>query len=213
MNPGGQPTRIDADVGYGPSTPGGTNGTNVGIVVPGGHGLPYPTGLGPNGNAAAFINNGLIGSHVLPMSQPQRIDKVQQFRPKAPGRKATISRSPSAISMSAITTMPKNDDFANNDWQAYAGYGPASNNNGTHGAALPQNLFTGSFGTGDFINGLGGKQPAAQGPGLQPLFGAELPAGPGQSATTDDPRLQCGLLQSGLYRRLSHANVGRPIPR
>ena len=28
---------IDVDVGYGPSTPGGTNGTNLGITVPGGH--------------------------------------------------------------------------------------------------------------------------------------------------------------------------------
>ena len=68
LNPGGRLSSMDSDVGYGPSTPGGTNATNVGIVVPGGHALPYPTGLGPNGNAAAFINNGLIGSHVLPMS-------------------------------------------------------------------------------------------------------------------------------------------------
>lgn len=45
------------------------------------------------------------------------------------------------------------DDFSNNQWQAFAGYGPASNNNATHGAALPQNLFTGSFSTADFING------------------------------------------------------------
>ena len=40
LNPGGKLSSIDADVGYGPSTMGGTNGTNLGITLPGGHNLP-----------------------------------------------------------------------------------------------------------------------------------------------------------------------------
>ena len=155
--PGGKLSSIDADVGYGPSTPGGTNGTSLGITVPGGHNLPYPTGLGPNGNSAAFIDNGLIGSHVLPMTSQQRFDRVQQFNAE------TIWTGNDHFRIAAgyqyvgdHDNAHSRDDFTNNQWQAYAGYGPASNNNGTHGAALPQNLFTQSFGTADFINGFGG---------------------------------------------------------
>jgi len=158
LNPGGQLSSIDVDVGYGPSTPGGTNGTNVGITVPGGHTLPFPTGLGPNGNAAAFINNGLIGSHVLPIGQNNRIDKVQQIKVEGTWKENDDFQITFGYQYVGEHNNARNyDDFANNDWQAYAGYGPASNNNGTHGAALPQNLFTGSFSTGsDFINGWGG---------------------------------------------------------
>ena len=158
LNPGGQLSSIDVDVGYGPSTPGGTNGTNVGITVPGGHTLPFPTGLGPNGNAAAFINNGLIGSHVLPIGQNNRIDKVQQIKVEGTWKENDDFQITFGYQYVGEHNNARNyDDFANNDWQAYAGYGPASNNNGTHGAALPQSLFTGSFSTGsDFINGWGG---------------------------------------------------------
>jgi TonB-dependent receptor len=158
LNPGGQLTSIDVDVGYGPSTGPGTNGTNVGIVVPGGHALPYPTGLGPNGNSAAFINNGLMGSHVLPIGQNNRIDKVQQIRFEGTWKESDDFQITFGYQYVGEHDNARNyDDFANNDWQAYAGYGPASNNNGTHGAALPQNLFNGSFSAGsDFINGWGG---------------------------------------------------------
>jgi len=158
LNPGGQLSSIDVDVGYGPSTPGGTNGTNVGITVPGGHALPFPTGIGPNGNAALFINNGLIGSHVLPISQPNRVDKVQQIKVEGAWKESDDFQITFGYQYVGEHDNARTyDDFANNDWQAYAGYGPASNNNGTHGAVLPQNLFTGSFSTGsDFINGWGG---------------------------------------------------------
>jgi len=58
-------------------------------------------------------------------------------------------------------TLAGYDDFANNDWQAYAGYGPASNNPG--GVALDQGLFSNSFSTANFISGFanGNKLPPA----------------------------------------------------
>jgi iron complex outermembrane receptor protein len=157
LNPGRRLSSIDADVGYGPSTPGGTNGNNLGIMVPGGHNLPYPTGIGPGGNAAAFINNGLIGSHVLPITAQQRLDRVQQFRAEATWTEGEHFHITAGFQFVGDHDNARNyDDFANNDWQAYAGYGPASNNIGVHGAALPQNLFAGSFSTSDFVNGFGG---------------------------------------------------------
>ena len=108
------------------------------------------------------------------------------------------------------------DDFANNQWQAYAGYGPASNNNGTHGAALPQNLFTGSFGTARFHQRL-----CAAATNLPPnvlAFNAysvlNYLQGLGNPADHDHSRLQCRLLQSGLYRHLSRSPMWpAPIPR
>jgi TonB-dependent receptor len=157
LNPGGKLSSTDVDVGYGPSTAGGINGANLGIAVPGGHNLPFPTGFGPNGNAAALINNGLIGSHVLPMTSPQSFDRVQQFKVETTWTESDHVRITAGYQyVGDHDNAHSRDDFSNNQWQAYAGYGPASNNNGTHGAALPQNLFTESFSTGDFINGFGG---------------------------------------------------------
>jgi TonB-dependent receptor len=160
LNPGGKLGSIDADVGYGPSTPDGTFGSNIGLVLPGGHALPYPINYGPSSNMAALLNNGLIGSHVFPMSAPQRFNRVQQF--KAEGTWTESDRLKITAGYQFIgdhDNAQSHDDFSNNQWQAFAGYGPASNNNtvtDTHGAALPQNLFTQSFSTADFINGYGG---------------------------------------------------------
>ena len=158
LNPDRKLSSIDSDVGYGPSVPGNTtNATNVGIVVPGSHALPYPTGLGPNGNAAAFINNGLIGSHVFPMSSNQRFDQIRQFKGEAQWVESDKLKITAGYQyVGDHDNAQSHDDFANNQWQAFAGYGPASGNIGVHGAALPQNLFTGSFGTADFINGFSG---------------------------------------------------------
>lgn len=156
-NPGGKLSSIDADVGYGPSTPSGTNGTNLGITVPGGHALAYPTGFGPNGNSALFINNDLIGSHVLPMTSPQRLDRIVQVRAMADWTESDKLKITAGYQyVGDHDNAHGRDDFSNNQWQAFAGYGPASNNNGIHGAALPQSLFTQSFGTANFINGFGG---------------------------------------------------------
>jgi TonB-dependent receptor len=157
LNPGGQLSSLDADVGYGPSTPAGTNGTAVGIVVPGGHALPYPTGYGPGGNAAAFLTPNLIGSHVLPIVSQQRFDRVQQAKAEMVWRenedlKVTLGYQ----YVGDHDNVRVFNDFTNNQWQAYAGYGPASNNIGTHGVALPPGLFGGGFSTADFITGFSG---------------------------------------------------------
>ena len=106
LNPTGQLSSIDVDVGYGPSGPNGTcngpqvtcNGTSVGISGVGSNNLPYPTGIGPNGNAALFINNGLIGSHVLPMSSPARTrTRSTSSSCRALGRRTTQVQVRSAI--------------------------------------------------------------------------------------------------------------------
>jgi len=153
-NPGRNLTSLGADVGYGPSTPAGTNGVDTGVVVPGGHALAYPANFGPNGNQSLVINNGILGSHVLTMGVGAGTDKVQQIKAEAvwkEGDDFTIVAGYQYVGKHHNSS--SYDDFGNNDWQAYAGYGPASNNNGTHGVVLPQSLFTQSISTADFING------------------------------------------------------------
>jgi iron complex outermembrane receptor protein len=158
LNPGGQLTSIDMDVGYGPSAPGGTNGSNIGVMVNGATGLPVVTGYGPNGNAGAFINNGLIGSHVLPISSQQNLDTVNQAKLQGTWSEEHIKLKFGFQYVGNHDSLREEDTFANNNWQAYAGYGPASNNPG--GVVLPQSWFTGSFSTSNFIPGWSGNLPA-----------------------------------------------------
>ena len=91
------------------------------------------------------------------MSAPQRFDNVRQFKAEMNWVESDKLKVTAGYQyVGDHDNAQSHDDFANNQWQAFAGYGPASNNNGVHGAALPQNLFTGSFGTADFINGFSG---------------------------------------------------------
>ena len=105
-NPGGKLSSIDVDVGYGPSTPGGTNGTSLGITVPGGQTCPIRRAWGPTATAAAFINNGSDRQPCLSHDQPAT------FRPRAAVQggndldgERPFQASLPAINMSAIMTM------------------------------------------------------------------------------------------------------------
>jgi iron complex outermembrane receptor protein len=151
LNPGGQFSSIDSDVGYGPSAAGGTNGANVGIAGVGIGALPYPTSVGPNGNSAAFINNGIIGSHVFPIQSQQNVDRINQFKVQGTWKGDEAQLRFGFQYTDDKKDLAEYDTFTNNDWQAYAGYGPASNN--PNGIALPQSFFTGSFSTANFIRG------------------------------------------------------------
>jgi iron complex outermembrane receptor protein len=151
LNPGGQLSSLDSDVGYGPSSPGGTNGANVGIAGVGTNTLPYPTGFGPNGNQALFINNGIIGSHVFPITSQQNEDSINQFKVQGAWADDQLKFKYGLQFIHDTENLTEFDTFTNNDWQAYSGYGPASNNTG--GVALPQSFFTNSFSTSNFIHG------------------------------------------------------------
>jgi len=151
LNPGGELSSIDVDVGYGPSAAGGINGTNIGIAGVGAGALPYVTNYGPNGNASQFINNNLIGSHVLPITTQQNRDEINQFNLSGEYKGESLRIKFGVDFTQDKKDLSEYDTFTNNDWQAYAGYGPASNNPG--GVALNQSWFTNSFSTSNFING------------------------------------------------------------
>lgn len=163
LNPGGQFGDYSMDVGYGPSTPTGTNGNDIGIAVSpnDGHVLPYYTSWGPNGDQSRFLDASLIGSHVVVQISQQNRNLVNQARLEATWERDSL-RIVGGVHVEADHMKLTNyQDFANNQWQAYSGYGPASNNYYTSGAnaglpagvALPASLFTHSFSTANFIPG------------------------------------------------------------
>jgi TonB-dependent receptor len=151
LNPDGQLSQIDADIGYGNSTP---NVSTLGILVDGTHNLPYPVGYGPGSNASRFLDRGIIGSHVLVESSFKNSDTLNQF--KLQGRWADeqtkleygMQFTHDHVHLGQSTDLPYT-------WQMYAGYGPAPA--GTGGVApIPANLISGSYSTGsNFIHGWG----------------------------------------------------------
>jgi iron complex outermembrane receptor protein len=149
LNPGNQ-TSLDADVGYG----NGPNGAPIGIVVPGGKNLPYPTGFGPGGDAANFANPAFIGSHVLVESYNQNTDNLSQLKLEGSWHneqlkfKYGVQYTHDSEALRAFTDLPYT-------WQMYAGYGPPPVGSGGV-APIPANLISNTFGTGsNFINGWG----------------------------------------------------------
>jgi TonB-dependent receptor len=151
LNPdGASQAGLDADIGYG----NGPNGAPIGIVTPGGHNLPYPTGFGPGGDAANFANPAFIGSHVLVESYNQNTDTINQFKLEGSWHndqlkfKYGVQYTHDHEELRAFTDLPYT-------WQMYAGYGPAPV--GTGGVApIPAGLISSTFSTGSgFINGWG----------------------------------------------------------
>lgn len=151
LNPGGQYSTIDADVGYGPSGTGGTNGVNFGIVGIGAGQVPYPSAYGPGGNTAEYNEAAIIGSHVFPLYEPQNYDSLNQFKLDGTWTEDNLKLNFGVQYVNDHYRLKEYDDQQNDDWQAYAGYGPASNNAG--GVALPASLFTSTFSTSGFLNG------------------------------------------------------------
>ncbi len=197
LNPNHQYGALDVDVGYG-----GIWATDLGIVVPSGHGLPYPTSFGPGGDESKFINNGLIGSHVVPISTNVNLDAINQFKTQGTWEENDNLKFDFGFQyLAEHKNEAAYDTFENNNWQAYSGYGPASGS--SSGVELPQNLFTRSFSTDNFINGwANGKLPAqvlafSPYPVLNYLQGLN---GAGANDCCDPPPNELGRPFDGTYR-------------
>jgi iron complex outermembrane receptor protein len=151
LNPGGQLSERDADVGYGNSP---ALASTFGVIVPGGKNLPYPVGYGPSSNASQFLDPNIIGSHVLVEDYAQNTDTINQFKLQGTWSddnlkfKYGLQFTHEAQELAGFTDLPYT-------WQMYAGYGPPPI--GTGGIVpIPANLISGSYSTGgSFINGWG----------------------------------------------------------
>jgi len=167
LNPDGQVSNFDSDVGYGPSstTPealGYPNSfTGPSVIVPGGNSIPYESTFGPNGDKANVLglNPLVLGSHVFPIQYQHDDDYINQGQLAVTWHAgATKVNFGGQISVDHLHQWAY-DDFYNNGWQVFSGYGAPSGNPG--GVALPASLFSGGISTANFFPGWGGN-------GLQP---------------------------------------------
>ena len=146
LNPGGQLSQLDADVGYGSAA----TYNSLGIVVPGGENLPYPVNYGPAGNAASFTDPGIIGSHVMVIESKRNSDTINQFKLEGVWEddntklKYGVQFTHDAMAIRDYTDLPYT-------WQMYSGYGT-----GGGISPMPANLISSTFSTGPgFISGWG----------------------------------------------------------
>ncbi|HEV2440884.1 MAG TPA: TonB-dependent receptor, partial [Steroidobacteraceae bacterium] len=167
QNPDGQIAGYGQDVGFGPSGSGGDDGTCTiggvtttvgcngytgGIVDSGPNGLLYPTGIGPNDSGNAYVP-GIYGSHVVIIGTTYARDTVNQAKLDATWHHDSLKLNFGAQFVGDTRNSYSTTTFinGNNEWEAFAGYGPASHNSG--GVALPASLFPSSFSTANFIPG------------------------------------------------------------
>jgi outer membrane receptor protein involved in Fe transport len=156
LNPQGQFSSLDADIGYG--TGNGLNNNSTGILVPGGNTLASSTQIGPGGNASQFTNPALIGSHVFPIFTQENRDTVSQVKIQGNWTEDNFAFRFGAQYVSDHEHEEQFNDQQNNDWQAYAGYGSPSGS--STGVPIPASLLTGSFSTANFIPGYNGSLPS-----------------------------------------------------
>jgi iron complex outermembrane recepter protein len=149
LNPGGQLSQIDADIGYGNNA---ANNSTIGVVVNGSNNLPYPVGYGPGSNAARFLDPTIIGSHVLVEEIFPNTDSINQFKLQGSWFDDQ-TRINYGVQLTHDELKLRHYSDLPFTWQMYAGYGPA----GTGGVApIPANLISGSYATGaNFIRGWG----------------------------------------------------------
>lgn len=153
LNPDDHVSSYQMDVGYGASQAGGINSMTVGVVQPGGHKLPYYTGIGPNGDASQFLNTNIMGSHVMVATAQRNRNLVNQAKIEGQWKEEGLNVKFGANYVTDHYKINAYDDFTNNRWQIYSGYGPDSNNyfqSGPNagqpaGVHIPAKFFTGTI--------------------------------------------------------------------
>ena len=140
-----------ADIGYG-----GTLGFNMGVRVVGDSAdhLPEMTTFGPNGDTSRYLDPSIIGSHVLVRLKQENSDTLKQARFKFTWKEENVKVDLGLSYLDDNFTLQNTNSFANNYWQAYAGYGAPSGR--TSGVVVPEEIYSGRIKTSGFIPGFGG---------------------------------------------------------
>ena len=154
LNPGGEITSDNADVGYGFGI-----GPALGISIGGSsdNTLPVLHGYGPNGDGSRWADTSVIGSHVVVRQAQQNTDVVKQLRFAGSWEQDGFKIKAGGTYLEDHYKFQQSNTFVNNFWQAYPGYGPASGPNG--GVMVPASLFTEKVSTKNFIPGFDGALP------------------------------------------------------
>jgi TonB-dependent receptor len=116
--------------------------------------IPQMTGFGPNCNQAQVLNPADIGSHVLVRSFQQNTDTLKQGRFSVKWQQDDLQLDLGTSYVTDEFTLKNSNTFANNFWQAWAGYGPPSGR--TSGVVVPSNVYQGTISTAGFISGFSG---------------------------------------------------------
>ncbi|MDT8757719.1 TonB-dependent receptor [Sphingomonas psychrotolerans] len=154
LNPDGRVNSRGADVGYGFAI-----GPALGIAITGDSDEVIPSlhGYGVNGNAARWDDTSAIGSHVTVNIANKNTDTIKQGRLRAKWTQDDLTLTIGGSYLDDTFKFRSANTFANNFWQAYSGYGPASGTTG--GVAIPTSLYNGTVSTANFIPGFSGTLP------------------------------------------------------
>jgi len=150
----------NGDIGYG-----GALANNAGVQIGGNSSSNFPslTTYGPGGNQADFLNQSLIGSHVIVNQTQHNVDELKQFRLTGTWKQDDLTIKFGGQYYDDKFNLRNEGTFTNNFWQAYAGYGTPSGRGGAtvFGVApLPASLYQGTINLGsNFIPGFKGTLP------------------------------------------------------
>ena len=154
-NPGNVIGSQNGDIGYGSAL-----GNTLKFTIDGDSSKAFPSisNYGPAGNAAAWADTSLIGSHVAVNQTQRNTDELMQFRGNATWKQDDLTLKAGGQFYQDTFKFRNTSTFTNNFWQAYAGYGAPSA--GTSGVSpLPASLYQGSVSLNNFIPGFDGSLP------------------------------------------------------
>jgi TonB-dependent receptor len=154
LNPDGRISSKGADVGYGFGI-----GPSLGIAINGDSKdvIPVLHDYGVNGTGSRWADLAAIGSHVTVNIANKNTDEIKQARLGLKWQQDDLTLRIGGSYLDDKFRFRSANTFANNFWQAYSGYGPASGTNG--GVALPASLFKGTVSTSNFLPGYTGALP------------------------------------------------------
>ena len=140
-----------ADIGYG-----GTLGFEMGVRVVGDSSdhLPEMSTYGPNGDTSRYLDPTIIGSHVLVRLSQENSDTIKQARFKLTWGEDDLKVDLGLSYLDDNFTLQNSNSFANNFWQAYAGYGAMSGR--PSGVLVPTDIYRSRINTSGFIPGFAG---------------------------------------------------------
>ncbi len=154
LNPDGRVNSRGADIGYGFAI-----GPTLGISIDGNSDdtIPVLHSFGAEGDPGRWADPSVIGSHVTVNIANKNTDEILQTRLSGQWTQDDLTLTFGVSYLDDTFRFRSANTFANNFWQAYSGYGPASGTTG--GVPIPESLYAGFVGTGGFIPGFSGDLP------------------------------------------------------
>ncbi len=116
--------------------------------------LPEMSTYGPNGDTSRYLDPTIIGSHVLVRLSQENSDTIKQARFKLTWGEEDLKVDLGLSYLDDNFTLQNSNSFANNFWQAYAGYGAMSGR--TSGVLVPTDIYRSRINTSGFIPGFAG---------------------------------------------------------